>query len=708
MAKVAKVVEHDPYKMAPDETVFEHVRQMYQDSQERRVVHDDTRKVIRQTYKPAVPDSMVDVATVIKSATGAGVVGRLAGYFTVKPRYDVVPDESRGTSGQARATKIERFLNAALTQLSMDAGVNLWALGVTDVVSLGLTGFQVAWNPGAWKGIPDRYEPRDEDDIDTQALKLKESRDTVNEWKQREGRMPITLRHVSGYSVYFSRDANGLAEVFDIEYQDVRSIVSRYPKSNFAKRWQEREKRDRVTMRSVPVCHYANRKYCAVMLFPSMESPSESALPQTEEPEQEFLEKAYPHLIENDVPYAIVPGLYTGVKEIGHDIVGPLYHVRDLIVKRDTLLTYKATSQRQKVFMNWVMKHNEWPEIDEETAQVKEYKIREGEVWHIRTEEDVQPLEAHGDPVFDDVIAALSEAIERQTIPGPGFGLPQGISSGYMANTLQVAGTLHFEPVQQHLKDGLERIGLLILQYVQASGQTVWVRNHGKSGYLGLSPDDIGNYLPELNATVREKAPMDYPTLVQTANTAKGSRLWDPFSARETAPPPNGLGPEEIEQRIQAYDMVNSQPVQKLMLDRLMADINSKFDARARMANSLTPQQIAAMPPEAQMAAFQMALAHVQQGGSFPPAVFEALAAGGAAAGVPPPTVAPPGAMPMPPGGGGGVPPIPGAPNMNMLGGPPAIPPPTSGIGAGQAPQMGGRRAGSRRQPSGPQGPVGY
>lgn len=695
---MAKTKERDPYLMPPDETVFERVRQIYQDSAERRKVHDETRAVVKQDFKIEIPTAMEKIATVIKSATGPGVQGRLTGYFTVSPRIEVIPDESAGASGQTKATKIERWLNAALKQMARDAGADPWMIGVTDVVTLGLAGFQIAWDSSAWSGMPDRYEPTDDDDVYTQQEKIRESRKEIDEWKQREGRMPIVLRHVSGYSVYYIRDRNGLAEVFDIEWQEARSVVSRYPDSEFAKKWRSESPESRTSLRSVPVCHYANRKYCAVMLIPGVESNLESTYPQTEEPEQEFLQKPYPHLIRDDVPYSIVPGMYTGEREIGHDVVGPLYHVRHLIVQRDTLLTYKATSQRQKVFLNYVMKHSEYPDIDEQTGEQKEYKIHEGEIWHMRTEDDVQALQNAGDPIFDDVIQALTDAIERMTIPGPGFGVPQGINSGYMANTLQVAGTLHFEPVEEHLREGLERIGYLMLKLVQASGQTVWVRNHGDTGYLGLNPDDIGKYLPELQATVREKPPMDYPANIQTATQALQSGVWDIFTAREFAAPSNGLGPEEIESRMQAHQIVTSQQAQKMMLDQFMAQIAEKLAERNRKQSAVTADEIMALPPAARQAALQAALQYIAQGGSFPPEVFNALGSDAqmGMSGMP---------GPLPGGEMAGAPPVGGAPNMNMPMGPGTMPapPPTSGLAMGQAPQVGGRRAGGARQPTGPQ-----
>ena len=354
--------------------------------------------------------------------------------------------------------------------------------------------------------------------------------------------------------------------------------------------------------------------------------------------------------------------------------------------------------------MNYVMKHDEWPEIDETTGERKEYRVHEGEIWHMRTGEDVMPLEARGDPIFDDVIQALSDAIERQTIPGPGFGMPQGINSGYMANTLQVAGTLHFEPVEEHLKEGLERIGTLILRLIQSAGQTVFVRNHGKSGYLGLGPDDIGPYLPELVATVREKPPMDYPALVQTAANAVQSGLWDIFTGREVAAPPSGLGPEEIEQRIQSYQMVTSQSVQQLMLQKLMEDINRKFAERDAQQHRVTPDMLLALPEEARQAMLQAGIQYITQGGSMEPGVFDALAAGGM--GTPPQGMGMGGDMGMDMGASQlAMPPAGGAPNLNVPS--PGMnrpaPPPTSGLASGQIPQQGGRRAGSRRQPGGPQ-----
>ena len=40
----------------------------------------------------------------------------------------------------------------------------------------------------------------------------------------------------------------------------------------------------------------------------------------------------------------------TGIKEIGKDVIGPLYHSRKMIPKKDELLSQKATAERALVY----------------------------------------------------------------------------------------------------------------------------------------------------------------------------------------------------------------------------------------------------------------------------------------------------------------------------------------------------------------------
>jgi hypothetical protein len=670
----------DPYCEQPDKHVFERIRQVYQDQQARRTTHEELRKLITQEYELSFPKSVEP--TVIKMGTGPAVVNRLDGYFTTRPRFNVLAD-GEGVTAMSKATKIEQWLNAALVQMVQDAGIDVWDLMKRDVLSLGLGGTQLSWDSSAWDGIPDRYLPQEEHSLDEQKHYGKERDAEIDEYKQRGARFPIVWRWVSGYSSDYIRDLNGLAEVFDIDFQDIKSVVSRYPDSKFAKAWWKRDPSERVQSKTVPVCHYANRTYCAVMLLPNVESPGSAPTPNTEEPEAEFLTKPYPHLLTKDVNYSICEGIQTGIKEVGQDVVGPLFDVRKQIVMADSLRSQVATAERQLVYLSVLWKHsNPNPEVDED-GNPKPYAWEEGTIWHLYDGDDIQILEAKRSPALQDTIADLDQGIARSTMPSVNYGQGAGVSSGYMANSLQEAGTLHFDPIEKHLKQSLERTGLLMLQLVQAAGQTVWVRNRadGGRGYLGLSLDDIGPYLPELEATVREKPPQDLPADMRVAMDAVNSGMWDIFTARDYVPPRNGKNPEEIEAAIQAYQLMTSQPIQQELVARVMANIEQGFLTRQQQE---APQsgQVAQMTPQGQQAGAMLAMQATANGQGLPPELYSAMTQ-----------------PPVPQG-----PPVPGAPNLNMdqSGATQPAPPPTSGIATGQASQ-GGRPAGSRRRPSGPQ-----
>src|SRR3990167_5456289 len=99
--------------MMPDVETFMHIRQLIEDYEPRRKVFRTLRSLYDQDYVLPFPESVTP--TIVKTGKAPEIVDRVSGMLAGEPVYNVFPD-GLGQNAKARATKIERFLNAFIRQ----------------------------------------------------------------------------------------------------------------------------------------------------------------------------------------------------------------------------------------------------------------------------------------------------------------------------------------------------------------------------------------------------------------------------------------------------------------------------------------------------------------------------------------------------------------------------------------------------------------
>lgn len=467
----------------------------------------------------------------------AAVAEKKARYLPL-PEIQIVPMAS-GPRAQAKASRLELALNAAMQQLESNSHGVVWDRLVEDAIYLDAGVERIERAPAAfWPELVIR-----DDDGKTVLERLFEGRpdeefqEGVREYKKRAG-LPLRAVYVPLERFYPYYEGPLIIEAFEIELRPLRSVISNRsfsPEARAALAQYAGEDVWNDTRTQVAIVHYCNQyvySYYAVLPARANERvwPLTTDMYGLEAAGPLMLLHSYEHKL-GRVLYNVVPGRYGGWSGATNNIEAVIDALIELNQVADEVASQFLTNVRAKYWPNLKFVVNPEYRPPDEGRPVAPV-LREGEPLVLFSGEEVSPIfEPAADPAAQWLYSLINQQFHRLAGSPVVYGeRERGVETGYLQN-LQLTQAEHLDTKLEHhlVRGAINRVELMLL-HIRAMGEPVYVgysdmseegRRYTK--YEEIRPEDIYP-LPRMDARVRKQRPLDFMAAIRAALDASAPR----------------------------------------------------------------------------------------------------------------------------------------------------------------------------------------
>ena len=627
------------------EYVQEYLKEKRQEYGQRDLIDQRMYDLYHGTYKVEVPKHVK--ADIIRTGYATQFIDRVMGIFTHTPPSFTMEPTGIGDDPVHHTTEVETFLNALFPAMQQEAGTQTWQHIVQDTL---LYGRGVSLMPPAggiyWKDYPGREDHEEAEDYNKR----------TETWKK-GNRLPLAWRHVPAMGAYPDEDDFGLGEIVTTEVRTVRQLTRQYPEAA----WLKREYGKNDLGKKLNFIKYADRDTLAYFVEPEKDQ------------DLKLLRSMRHHC--RQVPYIYIKGRTSSSTRPEHAVKGLLYHMEPLILYMEKLLMQKGTAIRIWCWPQLkVTRKADSPMGEDGNPLVRKFDLEAGTTIELLDGEDVQFLVWTGSPPdIDEQVAIIQRYLDRMGLSSVMYGTTAAdASSGYAINTLIQAAQSLFGPISDNLGFGYTNCGILALKNVELLGQIVYVYQKAVGGWIKLDGAKVQSYY-NIRGVVEQTLPQDLPAATMMAmNLTQGDNpLSSMYKVRTEIL--KDKSPDLTQKQIDLETWRRSPEVQAFYIQKALKEAGAKLEAPAVAAG----QMQGPLPP-----ALAQLLGRPDLAGPAGQALGGALGQAG---------------MPMAPGLG-----IP----TNMG---PQLPNPQAVVTAAESrlnPQprrAGGRPAGAKRAPGGPQ-----
>jgi hypothetical protein len=511
---------------------------------------------------------------IVRSNTAYTVVEHVVGSLTADDPVISVPAASESRQDEERASKMERVTSAALKELERQQGEEIKDRFIESLVADGHGAMRMFYAPQLWKGYPKRKKDEDDDgEYIARTDTWKRGHKIPIHWMWLD---PLTVHPVWGESGMVSiveHDKRNLADL-SVERWNIendRPLLTDLAqkdsggKSNgeidFVQYWTK----DTVTyMVNERIVHHAEHKYTRP-------------------------------------PYVYSTGITPSVREKGRRGLSVLYPLRYLVPYLDRLLSQSATGIR---LWNWPTPVVHLDPAMSVGGEPRTIEVRPGKTVSLYTGEDISFLVWQGSPPDSAMMTQMVQSmIQKAGLSDVFYGGSMSGDSGYLINQLLAAARVKFRPIVANAERAMEDICQLFWDIVEYQiKDDIHIFAGDKRKWYTIGPDDLNGYR-QVRVSISPLLPTDtYATSSRVINEV-GASLRDISSAMEEI----GIGqPDEMKQRILVDKIVNSEPIQAILMEE------------AARRYGLQVEQAAPQIPAQQLQ---------QDWGSFPPALQQAIAA---------------------------------------------------------------------------------
>lgn len=609
--------------------------------------------------------------------------------FMQRPHIAVIP-EGISSAGRDESTRVERAFDGIQYWMESQSESSVWDHVVFDAVAFDTGVERIQFLPhSVWPLIMEVDPATSKEKLFSKNPKTsKKAYEKIRrEYKQRAG-VPFTTTYVPLRCFFPFYDGPRLQYSFELEQRPLSAVLANPLFASARPRLQmmlgDAKNRVEIAKKTVTIAHFSNSQihaYYALMPVKQAELSPLSNLPgatTSDDIGQPIYLYHYEHGLGRSI-YNVVGGRFGGWKTQHNRIEAVMNLMAFLTQDADEILSQVKTNLRSSNWTAFVTYLD--PDMRDNTKSPEPVTKKEGEDIALWKGEEIKPLitpiESQSTKWFYDTVV---QSMERLSGSSALYGMRQpGVDTGFQAN-LQVTMSEHLdERLEQHLALGGINRGMIIMSYIAATDEDVWVfykmsdadgRQYGK--YYHIAPKDV-QPLPQLDATVRKPRPIDYSVAVRAAIDASqdrhgpgtpllpDERIWEKILGEED---PDLIAKQIIIQN-EKQKLIESGALSQKVIERLNLKLldNSKPEVSADMAGQVDPALLASIRD------INNSGAPAATGG-VSGQVLESLHAGGMQAGVQqagvgaPPPPSPANIMPMPPrpgpsrqGQGGGLPP---------------------------------------------------
>lgn len=556
--------------------------------QPRNDLIEEMRRLRFMEVRPEVPEE-IEPEEVI-TPFSFQLVQRMVGTLTADPVGVTVPAAGEGDEDVERASKIEKFLSAALDQLAKQADDDVLERFVECLIADGHGCMRVLWAPQLWRGYPRRRRDQPESEYNKQAELWKRGRP-----------LPISWAWVDPLNVYPIWSEFGLEAVLEVDQRDLLSLrpesynlVSKGGKV-IPELWDfARVKGEEGSLTFRQLWTRDKLIYAVEDRIVHVEAHGYGA-----------------------PPYVYAMGDAVSTRDPGKMGLSMLFPLRYLQPYFDRLLSQKGTAIRFFCWPTLVYEQAEPQTALGDDASLAEeanqLQIRPGKILPILQGERLYFLTWQGSgPDIDRQIAMVKGLMDQAGLPGVMYGDPGGTDTGYAINQLIAAARMKFKPTVAHAQRALEQVLGIILDIIEYKAkQTLYVYAPGprgkKGGWIGLGPEDIAGWR-QVTVRLNPVMPTDkYATSSRVINEVKAG-LRSELSGMEE------LGiehPDEEMRRILIERWKKSPQVQQFLTEQAL----KRAGMRLREPQ-MTQQRLMEMMPQLPPALQQAIGAWLQGGGA--------------------------------------------------------------------------------------------
>ncbi len=586
------------------------------DWSERDELIQEMRDLRFMETEPDVPVAMEP--EIVRTPMAHQIVERMVGTLTADPMTIEVPPPDETEAGQERASKIEKFLGAAVDQLEKQGDEDTIERFVESLIADGHACMRMLHAPQLWRGFPRRAkDSENEEDYNKRA----------EEWKK--GRpLPIAWNWVDPLTAYPLFGEFGLEALLETAERDILSLEQREGRWNV----------QRPDLHELSRLHHGGS---GAVKFQQLWTRDELIY---------AVEGEVVHRQKNPYgrpPYAYSFGFASSCREPEKMGLSALWPIRHLVPQLDRLLSQKATAVRMWCWPTVIVKQNPNAQqlLGDVTGNptVRTFEIAPGATIDLYADEDISFLTWQGNgPDADELIQLVMQFIERAGLSDPMYGSNPGGDSGYAINQLIGAARMRFKPVVAHAERAIEQQLATLLDIVEYRiKQPLHVYSSGRDGgWVGLSPDDLNGY-----RMIRCNLNPIMPTDAYARSSKVINEVGAGLKSRRTAMEEIGVEqPDEEEQRILVESWKQRPEVQGWLVQEAIKRAGLKL-AKGDMTMSQVQREWGDYPPALQQTLSQ------QFGQTAPPGVDPAQVGLVPQGGATPPQGmgAPPGAEAAPP-----------------------------------------------------------
>lgn len=494
---------------------------------ERDSAIQDARDCRYQAYSPEVPAALE--AEMVQTPVAHQVVERMVGTLTCDPLTITVPPADESQDAQEQASKMERFISAAVDALEKQADQDVVDKFVEHLIADGHGCLKMLYAPQLWRGFPKREKKKESEGEYNKRSEL---------WK-RNARLPIIWQALDPLTVYPMWSEAGLEAVLEV---DTRDPLALHPEL-----WSEAK---------------------GLNVWDLSRSKKEGGGDGRFEFMQLWTRDTLTYCLDGEIvhrqkhrygtpPYAYAFGLGSASNEPSKMGQSCLWPIIPLVKYLDRVMSQKATAIRLWAWPTPVVKQSTNMAIQAGTAgQMRTIEVAPGLPVQLWSDEELTFLAWQGvGPDIDGQIKMVQAMIERAGIADPMYGATTG-DSGYAINQLIAAARMRFKPIVAHAERALEQQMGCFLEIVESQiKQPLHVFHkdrNGTRGWISLGPDDIKGYR-QVRVKLNPLMPTDTYARSSQAINEVGAGLRSTDSAMEMI----GIGQPDEERR-------------KILVDRFM------------------------------------------------------------------------------------------------------------------------------------------
>lgn len=472
-----------------------------------RVVEDEEmRDMIHQlneieTLDESQERNMTPIS--MHSGRAGGIIEQARGLIMAQPSWSMEAISPK-PEDKLKADKVEEVCAALFQQQLL--GNDFWSYVARDILSYGRGYIKSLPLPSVWT-IQEGYPVRGKKETAEKYLAK------VRAWKEKEGKLPHILSHVSALDVLSLLDSSNNV-MASIEKKAIMAGVLADPQgmnSSTVKGLIASNKVDWYD--EMLVAEYMDPAYVGYYLIGSTPIQEGASIPSTLGAYEEL--RVWQHGM-GKCPMVMIPGVTTEMKELRNRFKSFLQDAKESLEMYDFLLSRLGTMVYAYYLPSYIWR------MSETTAGAMaggtdrpKMKVILGGVTVPYNDEELDPLTPPMNlPDSDRLLTEVDDIIQRHTVEDVLFGRVQGSAPAFQVNLRINVARSKLTPIVQHMAQGITNAMDLFFRSVEQLGESVVVDGHELTVEMAKAAQG------RVTASIEPKSPVDRNQDIATAKMA--------------------------------------------------------------------------------------------------------------------------------------------------------------------------------------------